>query len=281
MLPADLHLGPTRLAVSDLDSALRWYRRVLGLTPRSRDADVAYLASEDGPVVIELMHDPDARSSGRHAGLYHLALLHPDRAELSRSLRRLRTSRVEIADSTDHGTHEAFYISDPDGIGLELAADRPREEWPWKGSDPWGDGPQAVDVDDLLALTADEPEVPPVARGIVTGHVHLHVSNVERGRRFYEEVLGFEHVVRRPNAAFSAAGGYHHHVGYNTQRGTDVPPQPADAVGLRWWTIALDAEAIEGVVARAEAADVPVTRLADAVELRDPWNLAVRLVTED
>ena len=186
-----------------------------------------------------LTERPDAPRAGRHAGLYHVALLHPSRLELARAVQRLLVTRTPISGASDHGISEAIYLPDPDGNGLELAADRSRERW-GDLSDPASIGPAPLDLEDLLGLVDGEPVRPQADPGLVVGHVHLHVGDVERGLLFYRDVLGFEAMTVFPSAAFVSAGGYHHHLAFNTWRGEGVPPVPEDAVGLRRWTVVID-----------------------------------------
>ena len=142
VLPPDLRLGPTHLTVTDLDRSVRFYEDAIGLVEHRREDGLAALGagSEDLLVLVE---QPQARRAGRHAGLYHVALLHPSRTELARAAQRLLATRTPISGASDHGISEAIYLPDPDGNGLELAADRPRERW-GDLSDPTAIGPAAA-----------------------------------------------------------------------------------------------------------------------------------------
>src|SRR5436305_5600174 len=239
-LPATLRLGAVHLIVTDLGRSIAWYERSLGLTLTRRDDDVAVLGT-DGDELLVLHEERDARQPGRHAGLYHYALLFPSRAELARALVRLATTQTRIQGASDHGTHEAIYLPDADGNGIELAADRPRDQWPEVGSrDFYTGGPQPLDTDALLAVVEGEPPRPKAEPGLRVGHMHLHVSDIEEGLRFYRDTIGFDLIARLPSAAFVSAGGYHHHLGFNVWRGEGIPPAPADGVvGLRYWTVLL------------------------------------------
>src|SRR4051794_38157561 len=130
-LPATLRLGPVHLTVSDLDRSIEWYETALGLHVHTRDSDSATAELGDGTTTtLVLVEQRGARPAGRHAGLYHYALLYPSREELARATVRLMVHQTAIQGASDHGTHEAIYLPDPDGNGIELAADRPREQWP-------------------------------------------------------------------------------------------------------------------------------------------------------
>src|SRR5215218_4170284 len=235
-LPGTLRLGPVDLTVTDLDRSIPFYVSAIGMTLLDRADGVATMGAGDDPVVV-LHEDRDARPAGRHAGLYHYALLFPTRAELAHAAGRLAITRTPIQGASDHGTHEAIYLSDPDGNGIELAADRPRDQWPELTA--YNIGPQPLDLDDLLAAAGDGHPNATAAPGLVVGHVHLHVGDVEEGLRFYRDVVGFDEMVRLPTAAFVSAGGYHHHLAFNVWRGPGVPSQPEATVGLRHWGIEL------------------------------------------
>ena len=229
-----MRLGATHLTVSDLDRSVAFYQDAIGLRVNRQDDGVAALGAGDGDVLV-LTELPGARPPGRHAGLYHVALLYPSREELARALHRIVATETPVEGMSDHGTHEAIYLPDPDGNGLELAADRPREVWPDLST--YGGGPQPLDVRDLYAQ-AGEPRRQ--AEGVRTGHLHLHVADVDAAREFYRDVVGFDVMTEMPTAVFLSHGGYHHHVAANVWRGRGVPPAPPDAVGLRHWTIVLE-----------------------------------------
>lgn len=286
LLPDALRLGPVELVVSDLDRSVAWYGEAIGLRRFGDGAAVdepgrAVLGTGGPEPVVVLVEDGSARRAGRHSGLYHVALLHPSRVELARAAVRLAVTRTPIQGASDHGTHEAIYLGDPDGNGLELAADRPRDEWP-SYDEQFRDGPQPLDLDALLALVADEPPAPrPAHPGLVVGHVHLHVGDLRRADAFYLDVLGFEKLAELGgSAAFVSAGGYHHHLAYNLWRGAGAPPVPEHVVGLRRWTVVTgDGAAVDAVRERAAAAGVAVGADEDgALLLRDPFGIPVRVV---
>ena len=275
-LPAALRLGPVDLTVADLDRALAWYERALGLRVHRRDGDEAELG--DGAETIVVLHEnPAARPPGRHAGLYHYALLYPSREELARAALRLFATRTPIQGASDHRTHEAIYLPDADGNGIELAADRPRDQWPPDLG--YQRGPAPLDFDALLATIAGEEPAEHVGDGLRVGHLHLHVGDVDEGLSFYRDLLGFEEQANLGTAAFVSAGGYHHHLGFNVWNGRGVGPPPPGTVGLRHWTIELPTAAdVQAVRGRLEQADVPVEQDPDGFVVRDPWQTALRVV---
>jgi catechol 2,3-dioxygenase len=272
-LPDSLRLGAVHLTVRDLDRAVAWYQRSLGLRVHSHEANVAERG--DGTETTVVLHeDPQAMPAGRHAGLYHYALLYPSREELARAVVRLATTRTPIQGASDHETHEAIYLPDADGNGIELAADRPREQWPEHLG--YAGGPQPLDIDDLLSTVEGEDYAEQVGPGLRTGHLHLHVGDVDDGLAFYRDKVGFEQQAQiGGSAAFVAAGGYHHHLGFNTWRGPGVPPAPPHRAGLVRWTVELPTAAdVEAVRERLDDTEP----LHGGFLARDPWGNAVAFV---
>ena len=217
--------GAVHLTVTDLDRSVGFYQDRIGLQVHSRGAPSAAMGAGEEDLVI-LEEDAQARPAGRHAGLYHFALLYPSREELASALQRLAITRTTMQGASDHGVSEALYLPDPDQNGIELYADRPREAWPAPGPGAKvGMFTEPLDVEDLLRA-APNPEPPRHAGpGLTLGHVHLHVGDVPEAVRFYRDVIGFEPMAELPGAAFVAAGGYHHHLGLNNWRGQGVPPR--------------------------------------------------------
>jgi catechol 2,3-dioxygenase len=270
-------LGGVELTVTDLGRSIDFYTGVIGLTLHERSGGRAALGA-GGEDLVTLWADASARPAGRHAGLYHFALLLPSRAELARAGRRVAERRAPIDGASDHGTHEAIYLPDPDGIGIELAADRPRELWPGvRGADAYGHGPAPLDVPDLFATIAGEPYASIAAGGLRIGHVHLHVGDLDASTHFYRDGLGFEVMARLPTAVFVSVGGYHHHVGYNLWRGAGASPAPeTGVVGLRHWTLVPDgADERRAVATRLAAIEAPLVERDDGLLARDPSGIAV------
>ncbi|MCK9250098.1 MAG: VOC family protein [Solirubrobacteraceae bacterium] len=268
-LPEGLRLGAVHLTVTDLDRSVAWYQRSLGLRVLQHDARVARLGDSTTAVLV-LHEDPAAPRAGRQAGIYHYALLYPSRAELARAAQRLAVTRTPIEGASDHHTHEAIYLPDPDGIGIELAADRPRAAWPdhlgYKGS------PDPLDFASLMESVAGQEPTERVADGLRMGHVHLHVGDVDRGLAFYRDLVGFEEKANLGSAAFVSAGGYHHHLGFNVWRGHGVPPVPDRVVGMREWHVALPtADDVAAVRARLSAGGATVTDRGAGFTVPDPW----------
>jgi catechol 2,3-dioxygenase len=280
VLPASLRVGAVELTVTDLDRSIGFYENAIGLKLHRREDGRAALGA-GGEDLLVLVEDPGARPAGRHAGLYHFALLHPSRLELARAAHRLAATRTRISGASDHGISEAIYLPDPDNNGIELAADRGRERW-GDLSDPTAlGGPEPLDVAGLLTLVAEEEPVADVSPETVVGHVHLHVGDIERGIAFYRDIVGFEVMTLLDSAAFVAAGGYHHHLGFNIWRGQGVPPTPDGVVGLRHWTIVLPAADAAALRERVIAAGAPYEERPEGLLVRDPWNIALLVRSED
>jgi catechol 2,3-dioxygenase len=288
LLPAETRPGPVHLQVSDLGRSLDWYGRVLGMQRLSEGAGSVTVGAppegREGPgtPLIVLVERPGARPVPRHGrlGLYHFALLLPHRGELGRFVRHLSELRVP-AGASDHLVSEALYLTDPDGLGIEVYADRPRDAWSHAPNGELAMATDPLDLEDLLRAAGDDPWTG-IPQGTVMGHLHLHVGAIPAAETFYAGALGLEVRVRSyPGALFLAAGGYHHHLGVNTwARG--APPAPDDEARLLRWELLLPSAAeVEAALGRFEAAGFPVER--DAPDgggaVADPWGtlLALRI----
>jgi len=280
-LPDTLRLGPVHLTVADLDGSIAFYERSLGLQVHGRGGDTAALGAGAEDLVI-LHEEPGAASGGRHAGLYHFALLFDSREELARAVARLAETRTRIEGAADHGVSEAVYLRDPDDNGIEIYADRPRDAWPPSRTEgePFEIYTIALDMKSLLATVAGEEPQDQAGSGLRMGHLHLHVGDIARGLAFYRDVLGFDVMVNLGSAAFVSAGGYHHHLGFNVWLGKDVKPRPAGTSGLRHWVIVLERpEEVEAVRERVRAAGLPLEERDAGFLVRDPWGTAVVVAT--
>ncbi|MFP5364986.1 MAG: VOC family protein [Thermoleophilia bacterium] len=280
-LPDTLRLGPVHLTVSQLDGSIAFYERALGLRLHDRDGEVATMGAGADDLLV-LFEEAGAAPGGRHAGLYHFALLFSDRRELARAVLRLATTQTRIEGASDHGVSEAIYLRDPDDNGIELYADRPRSAWPPPRTA--GDRLEmytiALDMKDLMREVDGEEPRERAGPGVVVGHLHLHVGDIEQGLGFYRDVLGFDVMVRLSSAAFVSAGGYHHHLGFNVWLGPDVEPLPPLTAGLRHWTVLLASrDAVAAVRARVEAAGLQASDHDTGFVVRDPWQTAVVFAT--
>ncbi|HEX6308687.1 MAG TPA: VOC family protein [Longimicrobiales bacterium] len=215
-LPAGTRPGVVRLRVRDVTRVGAFYRDVLGLLEQQCSPACVQFAAADGTTLLRLDHEPDAvpRPAGAN-GLYHFALLFPDRQSLGAAVRDVAAAGHRFQGFADHLVSEAAYLADPEGNGIELYRDRPREDWRWRA----GSILMATDPLDTRALLDDaDPAAAPPGRvpALRMGHIHLHTSDVARAAAFYADVLGFDITTRAyPGAAFLSAGGYHHHLGLN------------------------------------------------------------------
>jgi catechol 2,3-dioxygenase len=277
-LPDETRLGPVRLQVADLSRSLAYYEQVLGLRVLERDADTATLGAEGGGApLLELRRRAGARPVPRRGrlGLYHFAILLPDRAALGRFLRHLGETG-ERAGMSDHLVSEAIYLTDPDGLGIEVYADRPRRTWRHDGRQ-LAMATEPLDVEDVLRAGGTERWTGMPA-GTLIGHVHLFVGDLERAAAFYHEGLGLDKTVwSYPGALFLSAGGYHHHLGTNTWAAGAAPAGPEDARLLEW-ELVVPAEAdAAGALRSLAAAGAAVEPAGGGGLVRDPWGTALRI----
>jgi catechol 2,3-dioxygenase len=284
-LPEDTRLGLVRLQIADLGRSLAFYERTLGLKVLGHEGPRAVLGADDETPLVELHEHAGARpapSRGR-TGLYHFAILLPDRSSLGRFVAHLGAIDAR-AGSADHLVSEALYLQDPDNVGIEVYADRPRGTWQRTGrqllmaADP-------LDVRDLVRA-GGEARWSGMPAGTVMGHVHLHVGDTDAGSQFFSEALGFDRTVwGYPGALFFGAGGYHHHLGTNTWAGAGATPPSADDAQLLEWTIRLPTTAsLEAAVESLSAGGHPIENASPSsgpreIIARDPWGTPVRLRT--
>jgi catechol 2,3-dioxygenase len=241
VIPPGTSIGKVRLRVGDIDALTAFYERVIGLRSSERDGDVARLGPEGGEPLIELVSAPGASPAPSFStGLFHLAILVPDRAELARSLRRVAEGGWRLTGASDHLVSEALYLRDPEGNGIEIYRDRPRDQWSHDG-DELRMATLPLELDGVLAeLGSEEHAANGMPAGATMGHVHLQVADIPASEAFYNGALGLEVMVRSyPGALFLAAGGYHHHVGLNTWQSQGAPPPPEGALGLDHYELVL------------------------------------------
>ncbi|HVU76863.1 MAG TPA: VOC family protein [Gaiellaceae bacterium] len=227
-----MRMGAVHLTVADLDRSLAYYEEQIGLRVHERDGGRARLGA-GGEDLLVLTEQPGARPADGYSGLFHFALLVPERADLARWLGHAARDRVPLAGLSDHDVSEAIYLRDPDHHGIEIYADRPRELWEGHVRERMTTLP--LDTDDLLRL--DDGAYAGLPEGTTMGHVHLCVSGVEAAVEFYRG-LGLELMAQLGDqAAFLSYGGYHHHVGVNTWQSRGAPYAPDDRARLTRMTI--------------------------------------------
>lgn len=282
LLHSDTSLGAVHLTVTDLDRSNRFYADSLGFQVNRQVGNTAFLGAGKGDLLI-LTEDPDAVQYARRTGLYHFAILVPSRLALAGVLKNLIETETPLQGSADHLVSEALYLADPDGNGIEIYRDRPRAGWQYdNGSIRMATDP--LDYQGVLSeLENDVGTWPGLPSDTTMGHIHLHVSRLDKASHFYEKVLGFQLMLSwQGQAAFLSAGGYHHHVAVNTWNGVGAAPPPADAVGLRHYTIRLPAEdELARVIQRIESAGVEYEQDDVGIFLSDPARNHINLHVSD
>jgi catechol 2,3-dioxygenase len=281
-LPANTRLGRVRLQIANLDRSLAWYEKVLGLRMLHRGPHTATLGAQgDDRVIVELNELAGATPVPRRGrlGLYHFAILLPNRSALGRFLAHLAAIGAH-AGMSDHLVSEAIYLTDPDGLGIEVYADRPRSGWQVNDRQ-LAMATAPLDVDDLLAAGRGE-DWSGMPADTVIGHVHLYVSDIDQAADFYHDGLGFDKVVwSYPGALFLSAGGYHHHLGTNTWAANAPRSAPGDARLIDWEIVVPTASDVSAASESLAKRGFEVDHLIGASEARDPWGTSLRLRSEE
>ena len=279
-LPDATRLGPVRLQVSDRERSVAYYQRVLGLREVDRDRDAVAMGPHgDDRALVWLHARAGARPVPRRGalGLFHFAILLPERAALGRFLQHLSTLDAHVG-MADHAVSEALYLSDPDGLGIEVYADRPRSTWRHAARQLYM---TTEPLDVTAVMKAGEGRIwdgmPP---GTVMGHVHLHVGDLDEGAAFYHRGLGFDQVVwDYPGALFLSAGGYHHHLGTNTW--SSGAPAAEDQARLLSWEIVVPQPAdVDAAAHSLTSRGYAVDQTAEGARANDPWGTTVRIAGE-
>jgi catechol 2,3-dioxygenase len=271
----DTSVGAVRLRVAELEAVTAFYERAIGLRTLSREDGVVRLGPEDGPAIVELAAAPGAPQRPPFStGLFHLAILVPTRVDLAGALRRVADAGWRLTGASDHLVSEALYLNDPEGNGLEIYRDRPREEWRHEPTGELAMATLPLDLRDVLTeRVALRPDgLGPLPGGTRIGHVHLQVSSLEPTERFYSGALELDVTVRSyPGALFLSAGGYHHHVGANVWQTSGAPPPPEGALGLDHWELVLpDRPERDRLAARLEEGGAELDGLDGGVLAADP-----------
>jgi catechol 2,3-dioxygenase len=272
-LPSVSRVGRVALQVNDLEQLVDFYESVVGLEVQHHDSERAILGA--GEALLELIADPNTPQRRRNeTGLFHTAFRVPSRAALADALSRVQ-ERGQLDGASDHLVSEALYLSDPEGNGIEIYRDRPREEWPDE-EDGVGMQTLPLDLDEFRDLGQDRATVP---SGTTVGHVHLEVSSLADSRAFYVDRLGMRVRDRYDDAAlFVAAGEYHHHVGLNTWNNRT---EPRAGRGLQWFELVLpDQEALDTVRTRFEHQGTDVAVTEEGITVTDPDGIELRLRVE-
>jgi catechol 2,3-dioxygenase len=283
-LPHSAHIGRVRLAVSSLEESMRFYSEVIGLAVYERLIEgnpIARLGAHgESSVLLELEELPGVNAIGsrQRLGLYHTAFLLPTVEDLSSFIRHLGRFGIRFG-SADHLYSQALYLVDPDGLSVEVYADRPQEDWVYKGR-------ELVTASEPLRF-AELPRMPEgswkgAPSGTKVGHVHLYIGDLDDGARFYHRTLGLNLMTWEfPGALFVSAGGYHHHVAINTWAAGSPVASDRDARLLFWELVLPAQEEIQTVVANMSAAGYEVGHFQGIGSVVvDPWGIRVALVTK-
>jgi catechol 2,3-dioxygenase len=283
-------IGQISLKVADLENQLAFYQQAMGFKLHWREGNKAGLGAGNKDL-LRLTEEPNLKRFRGVTGLYHVAYLFPNRRELAIAMGRLFALKYPNA-PTDHIMTKTTYLDDLEGNGIELYAESP-EDGTWTIKDgnfearradgSWSDGREPLDVNALFNHIKEDDRldvpIPPEAK---IGHVHLHVRDIDEAVDFYHGVIGFDimGISKGIGMAFVSAGGYHHHIGLNTWQGRGAPQAPADALGLRHFTVELhDQKALDKVVGRLEKAGIPSNQTEDGLLVYDPSQNGVILTT--
>ncbi len=271
------HVESLTLKVMDLEKMSRFYADMLGFEVLEQSAEEIVLGV-NGQEMLKLEHSAAIHpKNGRFAGLYHFAILLPNRKELGKVLLHLHEQKIPLG-SSDHRVSEALYFSDPEGNGIEIYRDREPAEWEWRG--------------EQVHMTVDPLAVQSVAEaaqgelwggmpaGTLLGHIHLHVSDLEAAHAFYTEALGFDVVARFGHQAlFISDAGYHHHIGLNVWNGTGIPALPKDAAGLSHYVIRVPASARTAIEERLRLYGAEFHAEGNVLKTADPSGNRIHIVT--
>jgi catechol 2,3-dioxygenase len=259
------------LTVADLGRSVEYYENSIGLGVNARENGTARLGVP-GLDLLVLEEQPGARAGrGTTTGLFHFALLMPERRALAAWLAHAAGSGVHLTGASDHFVSEALYLRDPDGHGIEIYSDRPRDTWTQLPDGSLNIGTVALDLHDLMRANDSGEPLERMPEGTVMGHIHLQVAHLREAREFYEELVGLDVMVEIPGqASFLASGGYHHHVGMNVWAGVGAPPAPPEQARLKRAALEVESE---------DALDTIESRLADAGA--EPVRADGRVLVED
>lgn len=281
-------LGHVHYTVANLDRQIGFYQNILGFKLHWREDQSAGLGAgkED---LLRLTELPGAYRVRHTTGLYHTAFLVPTRWDLAQLLKSIAQTRTPIQGMSNHGTHHAVYLPDAEGNGIELAWDFPPERWPKTFEEMLRNNRGLSPEEVFSALSDSDADWQGLNPGTKVGHVHLHVAELPATNYFYHQLLGFELPLDMANAPrefaesaiFFAAGGYHHHIGTNIWQGIGAPPAPADATGLRYFTVVLPDQAeLDRLVARLTEAGITAEKTENGLLIRDPAHNGLLLTTE-
>ena len=255
-LPGNTAISGIKLKVSLLERSLKFYSEQIGFQVFEKNNNYALLsASGKPPYQIFLQVLPGGESASRRtAGLYHIAIKVPNRKELAAVLTKLSQTEIKFHGFSDHLVSEAIYLADPDGNGVEIYSDKPKEQWKWeKGQVKMETLPLDLDslINEVKGISSNNKGIHPDS---ILGHIHLRVSDLTKAENFYSKILGFDVTTREyPGVLFMSAGSYHHHIGANIWSGQNIPPAPENSLGLEHFVIRIpDNDILKKVILNLE-----------------------------
>jgi len=272
----NIYVGEVNIKVKNLDYSLIFYQNIMGFQVLEKSEHKAVLTTDGIKPLLTLEQPKEVvAKTGRTSGLYHFAILLPSRADLAVFLRHMVQTGYPLG-AADHYVSEALYLNDPDGNGIEVYRDRPSSEWKWNN----GLVEMATEELDGNGIIAEsEAEWSGLPAGTLMGHIHLHVSNLQKAEEFYTKGLGFEVVSYYPQAAFLSTGRYHHHIAINTWQGEGAATPPKNSVGLNWYTLVFpDTTAREKALSQLKQIGAPIMKEADYFITEDPSGNQIRLI---
>ncbi|MED1419668.1 VOC family protein [Bacillus smithii] len=277
--PPHTFVGQVDLKVANLERSLAFYQNVIGFQILEQSKKKAVLTA-DGKTPLVTIEQPEnvIPKQPHRTGLYHFAILLPTRSDLAKVLLHFIQIRYPLQGGSDHLVSEALYLADPDGNGIEIYADRPSSTWNWNNGEVVM-STEPLDVENLLAEGRDGPWKG-LPSDTVIGHIHLHVSELQKTEQFYREGLGFDIVSRYGRQAlFISTGGYHHHIGLNTWNGVGIPAPSENSVGLKKFSLVLPSdEARNQIIDRLRKIDASVTEENDVYMTKDPSGNQIQLL---
>jgi len=269
------HVSHVALKVKDLEKSIEFYKEILGFKVlKSTEKTVELTADGEQPLLTLNNSDSYEMKPARTTGLYHFALLLPERKDLASFLLHIAAKRYPIG-ASDHQVSEAIYLEDPEGNGIEIYSDRPSSQWTIENkyvkmsTDP-------LNTEDLLK-EADETWKG-LPRNTVMGHIHLHVNDLNKSTDFYVKGLGFDIVLPYYNAVFLSNNGYHHHIAINTWNGSSASVPPSNSTGIAYYNITYGSqELLDKQLAILENLGYEVTKKENSYITTDPAGITIIL----
>ncbi|MFI5416610.1 MAG: VOC family protein [Nitrososphaerales archaeon] len=283
VISPNARIGQVHLRVSDIERSVQFYESILGLKQITGSTEKALLSPNGKtPYLVALTKSKKELdfSQRKRLGLYHFAILLPERKHLADFFIHLQEHRddVKIDGFADHSVSEAIYVRDPDYNGIEIYRDRPRSEWVWNENTVHM-VTEPLQFEELLKeSTGNWSNMPD---NTTIGHVHLHIANIPKAEKFYSEILGFSKTAAFPGAAFFGAGGYHHHIAVNTWLGENALQVSKDLPGLDYFTIELpDSDSLQNTIKNLSDNDITIKENSIGKFVLDPDQIRIQIYSK-